>query len=277
MVRLQPSSGRFDLLKPAEHGAGFVGVRPVQDESGRVWVGSLHGLIYVDGDRMLPAELGLQPGVAWPYRAPDGRIWVVAGDSLYFMRDGKLYHWRSLPQAGRITVMLQDRHGVVWLGTQNRGVLRLEPGGGGKAVGRAMGLPEGRVAALLEDREGSLWVGANGGLYRLREALFINVDMRTGLGNDFVRILAEDAHGTVWIGGSGGLDGVPAEGGGRHFPLPSSNADQGDASVLALLADGGQLWTGTYGDGLCQLRDGRVLRRYGLEDGLPNNHVRALA
>ena len=52
MVRLQPSSGRFDLLKPAEHGAGFVGVRPVQDESGRVWVGSLHGLIYVDGDRL---------------------------------------------------------------------------------------------------------------------------------------------------------------------------------------------------------------------------------
>lgn len=275
--RLQPATGRFDLLKPAEHGAGFVGIRPVQDEAGRVWVGSLQGLMYVEGDRLLPADLGLRPGVAWPYRAPDGRLWVVAGDNLYFMRGGKLRHWRSVPQAGRITAMLEDRHGVVWLGTENRGVLRLEQDGRDEVVGRAMDLPEGRVAALFEDREGSIWMGANGGLYRLREALFTNVNMRGGLGNDFVRTLAEDARGTVWIGGSGGLDALPADGDIRHVSLPSTHADKGDASVLALLAEGGEIWAGTYGDGLYHLRDGHVLHRYDTADGLPSNHVRTLA
>ncbi len=275
--RLQPATGRFDLLKPAEHGAGFVGIRPVQDEAGRMWVGSLQGLMYVEGDRLLLADLGLRPGVAWPYRAPDGRMWVVAGDSLYFMQGGKLRHWRSVPQAGRITAMLEDRHGVVWLGTENRGVLRLEQDGRDEVVDRAMELPEGRVAALFEDREGSIWMGANGGLYRLREALFTNVNMRSGLGNDFVRTLAEDTHGAVWIGGSGGLDVLPAGGEIRHVSLPSLHADQGDASVLALLVDGDEMWAGTYGDGLYRLRDGRVLHRYDAAEGLPSSHVRTLA
>lgn len=276
--RLQPANGRFDLLRPAEHGAGFVGIRPVQDKDGRLWIGTLQGLMYVDGDRLLPAprELGLPPGLAWPYRAPDGRLWVMAGADLYVMQDGRLRLWRSVPQAGRITAVLQDRHGTVWLGTENQGVLRVEDEGV-KAVDRSMGLPEGRVAALFEDQEGSLWAGTNGGLYRLREALFATVDMRAGLGNDFVRTLAEDARGTLWIGGSSGLDGLSPDGRIRHFSLQSAGANKGDVSVLALQVDGDEVWAGTYGDGLYRLRDGQVVRRYGTADGLPNAHVRALA
>jgi len=276
--RLEPSSGRFDLLRPAEHDAGFVGIRPVQDKDGRLWTGTLQGLMYVDGDRLLPAPraLGLPPGLAWPYRAPDGRLWVVAGADLYVVQDGRLRRWRSVPQAGRITAVLQDRHGVVWLGTENQGVLRLEDDGVRK-VDRAMGLPEGRVAALFEDQEGSLWAGTNGGLYRLREALFATIDMRAGLGNDFVRTLAEDARGTLWIGGSSGLDGLSPDGRIRHFSLRSAGNDESDVSVLALQVDGEDIWAGTYGDGLYRLRDGQVVRRYGTADGLPNLHVRALA
>ncbi len=276
--RLHPASGRFELLRPPSDGAGFVGIRPVQDDAGRLWIGTLHGLMYVDGDRLLPAPaaFGLKPVLSWPYRAADGRIWVVAGDTLYRMQDGGLQHWRTLPQAGRITALLQDDYGTLWLGTENRGVLRLDEDGV-EQVGRAMGLPDGRVAVLFEDHEGSLWAGVNGGLYRLREALFSTIGVQAGLVNDFVRTLAQDAGGTVWIGGSSGLDGVAADGGIRHVELPPANANRGEVSVLALLAAGDEVWAGTYGDGIYHLREGRVLARFDRDDGLPNNHVRSLA
>jgi len=276
--RLQPASGRFDLLRPAEQGSGFVGIRPAQDDAGRLWIGTLRGLMYVDGDRLLPAPdtFKLPPGLAWPYRAPDGRIWVVAGNTLYRMHGDELRAWRTLPRAGRITALLQDGYGTLWLGTENRGVLRVGEDGV-EQVGRGMGLPEGRVAVLFEDHEHSLWAGVNGGLYRLREALFGTIGVQAGLGNDFVRTLAEDGQGRVWIGGSSGLDAVEPDGRIHHVVLQPANANRGEVSVLALLALDGELWAGTYGDGLYRLRDGHTLARYDHDDGLPNNHVRSLA
>ena len=276
--RLQPGSGRFDLLRPVEQGSGFVGIRPVQGDDGRLWIGTLRGLMYVDGDHLLPAPatFGLPSGLAWPYRAPDGRIWVVAGDTLYRMEGDALHAWRSLPRAGRITALLQDGHGVVWVGTENRGVLRVDEEGI-EQVGRMQGLPEGRVAVLFEDHEHSLWAGVNGGLYRMREALFGSIGVQAGLGNDFVRTLASDEHGRVWVGGSSGVDAVAPDGSIHHTVLKPANANRGEVSVLSLLALDGELWVGTYGDGLYRLRDGHTLARYDHDDGLPNNHVRSLA
>ena len=274
--RLQPDSGRLDILPPAEFGAGFVGIRPVQDEAGRLWLGTLHGLMYAEGGQLLPLQggSGVPKGVVWPYRAPDGHIWVIADGDLYRLDQGQLRLWRSLPQAGRITAMVQDRHGAIWLGTENRGILRLTSQGV-ETLGRSQGLPEGRVGTLFEDHEGSIWAGTNGGLYRLREALFTSLGTEAGLSSDFVRTLAEDASDTLWIGGSNGLDGVARDGRIRHIPLKTDKATE--MSVLALLADGGDLWVGTYGNGLQRLRDGHVLRHYGVDDGLPNVQVRALA
>ncbi len=279
LARLDPASGRFELLQsPAEQGGGFIGVRPVQDDTGRLWIGTLRGLMHVEGDRLLPApaSFALPRGLSWPYRAPDGRIWVVAGNQLYFMQGDGVRHWRTLPQAGRITAVLQDGYGALWVGTENRGVMRLDADGV-EQVGRGRGLPDGRVAVLFEDHERSLWVGVNGGLYRLREALFSTIDVQAGLGNAFVRTLAEDAQGRVWIGGSSGLDALTADGRIQHVALQPANANRGDVSVLSLLTLDGDLWVGSYGDGLYQLRDGRTVARHDHDSGLPNNHVRALA
>lgn len=276
--RLQPASGRFDLLQSAEQGSGFVGIRPAQDRDGRLWVGTLHGLLHVDGDRLLPApaSFGLPPGLAWPYRGPDGLVWVVAGNTLYRMQGDSLHPWRTLPNAGRITALLQDHRGGVWVGTENRGVLRVSEAGV-ERVGPGMGLPEGRVAVLFEDHEHSVWAGVNGGLFRLREALFGSIDMQAGLGNDFVRSLSEDGQGRVWVGGSNGLDAVEQDGHIHHVPLQPGANNRGEVSVLSTLVLDGEVWVGTYGDGLYRLRDGQVQGHYDQANGLPNNHVRALA
>lgn len=279
VVHLNPATGKFNLIQPEKQTQNFVGIRPSMDSSGRLWVGSLQGLLYVDGNKLLPAPaaFNLPNGVAWPYQAPDGKIWVVAGNELFRLDGAQLQHIHTLPSGIRVTAILQDQYGSVWLGTENRGILRLSKEHGIEHVGATMGLPEGRIASLIEDQEHNLWAATNGGLYRLREALFNTVGVQAGLGNAFVRTLAEDAQHVLWLGGSGGLDAMAPDGSIRHIPLQPSAAEQGDVSVLSLLVDGSTLWVGTYGDGLYELHNGVFVRRYGRRDGLLSNHVRALA
>ncbi len=268
--------GRFEYAEPSG-GAPLRSSFPKMavDASDRIWIGGLEGLIYRDVDgrfHRAPEVFGLPPGLAWPYRAPDGTVWFVVGERLYRLRGDRAEQVREIPGQGHFTAMLQDRRGDLWLGSENRGLLRIGPHGVEyPPAGEVQ--PPGRIVNLLEDAEGSIWVGANGGLFRLRETLFSSYTKRDGLGGDYVRALLEDRRGELWIGGANGLDRLPADG-----PAAPVSLRPGPPLSLLSLAEtaDGDLWAGSYGEGVFQLRDGRLLRRYGQADGLPAGHVRAI-
>ena len=252
--------------------------RMAVDASGNLWIGTLEGLVVraVDGQwrRFGPAD-GLPAGLVWPYIAPDGTLWLAAGERVFRRRgDGRFAAVHVLPGAGYFTSMLQDREGYLWLGTENRGVARIGPHGQEWLPPER--LTNGRIASLLEDAEGGIWIGANGGLFRLREALFTGWTRRDGLGGEYVRALLEDSAGTLWVGGGGGLDRLGADGRFHPVPLPGGNAPV--PSILSL-AEGreGDLWVGTFADGVFRLRQGRLLQHYGQAEGVPSGHVRAIA
>ena len=252
--------------------------RMVIDGDDRIWVGTMDGLAIRQPDgrwERAPPGWNLPSGLVWPYLAPDGEVWLAAGEGVYRVRGGKAELLRQLPGVGHFTAMLRDRNGDLWLGTENHGLLRI----GSHGVERLPAgdvLPNGRIASLLEDAEGSIWVGANGGLFRLRETLFSALTRRDGVSGEYIRAVFEDRDGTVWIGGGGGLDHVGADG--RIRPI-DVRSDSGDAlSVLSIAqGDDGDLWVGTFADGVFRLRDGRPVRRYSQREGVPAGHVRAIA
>lgn len=240
-------------------------------DDGRVWIGGMDGLMVreVDGTlRRAPASFGLARGLAWPYRAPDGTIWLVAGDGVHRVTGARAPRVRRVPGQGDITAMLQDRHGDLWFGSESRGVLRI--GARGVELPPAdAARPAGRIVQLLEDAEGSVWAGANGGLFRLRETLFTRLVARDGLSADYVRALIEDRRGTLWLGSTGGLDRRDADGRIRQVALQAGVAP----SVLSLAEDAaGDLWVGAYGGRVFRLRGGQVVQRL---TGLPG-HIRAI-
>ncbi len=248
------------------------------DAEGRLWIGTLDGLLVRNEHgawQRFGSSAGVPPGLAWPYLAPDGQLWVVAEERVLRFVDGRVAEVRPLPGAGHITAMLADSAGALWVGTENQGLARLGPHGT-EWLRPGEVLPRGRVSTLLEDAEGSIWVGANGGLFRLRETLFTGYTGRDGLASDYVRAVLEDRDGVLWVGTGGGLDRQGRDGRFRHVPLPGGGTDQ--PSVLSLAEDhGGDLWVGSYADGVYRLRGGRLLRHYGAGDGVPSGHVRAIA
>ncbi|PPU78784.1 GGDEF domain-containing protein [Xanthomonas cucurbitae] len=270
--------GRFDYFPPRD-GVPLQSSFPrmLFDNDGRLLIGTLDGLVYREPDgrmRRAPAAFGLPPGLAWPYRAPDGRLWVVADDGLYQLHDGRADLVHRVPEQGHFTAMLQDRNGDLWLGSENQGLLRIGSHGV-EHLPAGRSLPGGRIVSLREDAEGSIWVGANGGLFRLRETLFSSYSQRDGLSGDYTRAVLEDRDGSLWIAGTAGLDRMLPDG--RIVPVPVALPSGRRPSVLSLALDrNGDLWVGTYADGVFVLRGGRVLRQFGEAEGIPSGHIRAI-
>ena len=63
--------------------------------------------------------------------------------------------------------MLQDSHGIIWVGTLGGGLARFD-GHRFAALTTRDGLASNSIAALAEDKAGDLWVGTDAGLNRLR-------------------------------------------------------------------------------------------------------------
>lgn len=271
--------GRFEYLPPPDGGALQSSLpRMVFDDTGRLLIGSLDGLLYRDTDggfKRLEDVAELSTGMVWPYRASDGTLWVVARERLYQWQDGQAVLMHRIPGQGHFTAMLQDRHGSLWLGSENYGLVRVGAHGV-ERLGAGHELPVARIVRLFEDAEGSVWVGGNGGLFRLRETLFSNYTRRDGLSSDYSRAVLEDRDGTLWIGSAGGLDRMHADGRIESVPIQSKLGTK--PSILSLAqGNDGDLWVGTYADGAFQLRDGRVVQHYDKSDGIPSGHIRAIA
>jgi len=275
--RVEPD-GRFEYIPPP---AGI----PLQasfphmavDAAGRIWIGTLEGLVMRDAAgawHRFGHEAGLPGGLVWPYLAPDGTVWLAAEGALFRVEGERIVAAHALPDSGHITTMLADRGGALWVGTENRGVARI--GSRGVEWLRPGGvLPRGRIASLLEDAEGSVWIGANGGLFRLRETLFTGFTRRDGLSSEYVRAVLEDRDGMLWVGNGGGLDRLADDGRFHHVPLPGTGSEV--PSVLSLAQDAsGDLWVGTFADGVYRLRGGVLQRHYAQADGVPSGHVRAI-
>lgn len=271
-------AGEFRYF-PAPPGSPLTdGTLTMAHDGQRLWIGTSAGLVYAEADGVphaAPRSFGLPAAYVWPYLAADGGLWIAAEDHLYRMQDGKPRLVYTLPSSGRITALLQDHRGQLWVGTETNGLLRagaagLEPFPGDAS--RAFG----RIKQIFEDAEGSLWAGASGGLFRLRETLFHSYTRADGLSSNYVRAVVEDRRGRLWIGTSAGLDRMEADGSIHSQALPIANGQP--ASVFSLAEDAaGRLWVGTsFGDGLYRLDPNGRVQRYGAAEGIPSGNNRAI-
>jgi len=182
---------------------------------------------------------------------------------------------RELP-GNRIQLLLFDRDGALWIGT-NGGLVRWTSG----KLERfpvTDPLASASILTLIEDREGNLWVGTEtGGLHILRDQRFKALTSHDGLSSDNTTTVVEDQAGALWVGtGGGGLNVVrPALDG--KFSVGIYNVRVGLPSdvILSLAASPtGDMWVGTP-DGLSRIRGG-VVNTFTSADGLPDDFIRSL-
>lgn len=131
------------------------------------------------------------------------------------------------------------------------------------------GLPQSSVMKILETKDGYLWVGTQAGIARFDGVRFTVFDHTNtpSLHDDWISDLAEDGQGTLWIATSHGGVTSYRDGQFTHLDAVAARA----ALTLAVDVDG-SVWMGGEG-GVTHVRNGHVVKRYSIADGLSGDPV----
>ncbi len=210
-----------------------------------------------------------QNSVTGVLQGPRGYLWVATLEGVARF-DGVRFQSVDLRErAGLadqvVTTLGIDGSGRLWAGTLGGGIAWLTSDQAG-VLGGPEGPSRGRVWAIHGEGSGLLWVGTTGGLLRIEGGREAEIPGFAGLG---VHAVGPSEPEGLWVGTSEGLRRLR----GDEVTTPLAEVEGG---VRSILRDGSDaLWIGTMGSGLYRW-DGRELRRWTTQEGLPHDYVNVL-
>ncbi len=163
----------------------------------------------------------------------------------------------------------EDHQGVIWAGTSEGGVYRIQ----GSQVNHytAEDLPLTHIWSICEDDQNRLWFGTTQlGIYQFVRDRFVQ-QLTPDRVSVRVNVIFEDSHNRLWFGGESGLQYFQDNSLVR-IPLPTNSIHE----VCAITEDReGRIWAGIKNCGLICWKDGK-LNFYTQTDGLIMDSVWAL-
>jgi ligand-binding sensor domain-containing protein/signal transduction histidine kinase len=266
---------RFERLTSADELPRSPVIALTQTAAGDLWLGTRDaGLFHLAGGRMTSVRSGL-PDLKINCLLADGDRNMLVGtdDGIVGWNGTRLMPIGPTAALGRFQVLAitRDRDDNVWVGTDSRGLLRMNSHGIA-SLQEPDGVTHEAVTAVFEDRERDLWIAGSDGIERLRDSPFVTYSSPEGLPTDGSKPVFAGSDHRVWFGPPGGglwwIDGK------RHGHV---SADGLDHDVVYSIAGGaGQLWLGRRNEGLTRLQDhdGSIAARtYTKADGLAQNSV----
>jgi hypothetical protein len=209
-----------------------------------------------------------------PFRIVLVFLGLLSASALYGQRyNFKFYGEEEGLQSLAVQVVLQDRAGFLWVGTQN-GLFRYD---GSRFAGysKSEGLPDAHIESLHESIDGTLWVGTRFGLARWKHDRFEKVDIGATEGIVGREGIASDAAGHLYIAtGRGLVKGIPETNGLRFALIQNPPKVSAPRATSVYVDSKGLVWFGC-GANLCILEQERA-REVGTDLGLPRERWDAI-
>ena len=169
-----------------------------------------------------------------------------------------------------VNSLLVSRHGDLWIGTDDRGIIR-QTAGTAINVSEHAGFHQERIRGLFEDSTGTIWAATHDGIERITvHGGTQSVELLDRLGpvsGDITTPFAEDGHGGIFVLTSDGVFHLTARGAHIHVVEHHELHHKVTGDAVAIYYDrNGVLWIGLR-DGLVRLKPsvGKASRKAGDE------------
>jgi ligand-binding sensor domain-containing protein/signal transduction histidine kinase len=254
-----------------------------ESRSGLVWIGTYGNGLFCYGTNGEVMRFSATNGLPSDFvrcvqEDHEGNIWV--GTESGGLARLKPTVFQSVDRSQGLTgdcvlCVCEGNEGELWLGMNGDGINRVKDGEIRK-YGLEEGLTNEFVWSICQDRQNRIWAGTwGGGIFRLEEDRFVRIGWPSSTPEPVVCALYEDARNVLWVGQQHGKPEVlrfenqkP-----EWVGLPSANSQ---IDIRAIAEDrAGNMWLGTYDDGLYRIKDQHVIR-VGQAQGLRSERIRAL-
>jgi len=176
-----------------------------RDRHGRLWIGTLSELGYLEHNRFIPL-LGVPRGYIDSFAEDnEGSLWIAHRDAglLRLSADLKIqqqFPWKTFGASGVAARLAADPvHGGLWLGSASGGIAYFSNGRVRASYAVREGLGKGSVNHLRVAADGTLWVATERGLSRLKAGRITTFDTKSGLPCDAIDWSIDDGKGSVWL------------------------------------------------------------------------------
>jgi len=192
-----------------DNGSLGLGVGSIFEEgNGNLWAGTGTGLWQWEPGppKVFPLSPLMREIHAFT-QGDNGTLLIAIRGGILQLADGKAEAY-PLPGGGwqfNPFSLLRDRHGGLWIGTKDRGLLHVHRGRT-DVFAQSDGLSGDRITALFEDREANVWVATVNGLDRFRDFAVATISVKQGLSSASVESVLAAGDGSVWLGTRDGLD-----------------------------------------------------------------------
>lgn len=179
----------------------------LDDLQGKVWVGTVRGLLLFEKGRFrsvpgVPSDVVVQIA-----KGTAGSIWLLLRTGVYSFEEGKLRLLELPSPAGgeKPYAIGMARNGELWIG-YSRGAIAVRRVNGTVEMIRQPGaFPPGLTYGFVEDDQGGMWVAEEGGLSRYQNGQWADWKSPQTIPAGGVQDLVWDAEGMAWLRTSQGL------------------------------------------------------------------------